>query len=1013
MMLSPLCAPSLLLLLLVPSHCADTTAATLLQTPAAPVNLRVDLMDEQHKPLLLVTASVRPAFSFIVPDEMDSDDSMTHYRITVSNIAGGVAWDSGKQPGVAAVNIICGTALKTGGSYIWTARYWAHRSGESTTSEASFDVGLLSEDDWGAAAWLGAGHRQFKMQIPTMPANVTKLKLHVASPGGVTVDVDGGAVGDTVGVSLWADNQRSVHYFSFDLSDVLSSPTMTDVITDCGGGFWASNTSTQTWGHGQDRDMQPGLSACKFLLVADGKAGQNVLLRSGDDHSVLGRPGPILADDPWRGTTTDTTLDISAGWAPALVAPDTPTGRPAGKLFPLPAPFARVKGGALAVSITAVPQRPGTLLYSFPANIVGHASVKPGAATGSGNLTLEYCEVWDHDLGGCVPLLPPFTVRNGSRPVCSETIGAWNAGCDTFVLDSDSSQELNPKFTWHSFQYVLVRPGPGVTFSGAADALLARWSGADVKETGTIEFGGEGAAVLSSIRDITKASQRSNVVAFQPTDCPSREKHGWTGDSQVTAEEAMYNMWLPTTFRTFLRNIRDSQITDQSAFQGFIAPNLPVLQGTCGNLAPDGGMDGQCVLPTSDGHQADGLDLSWTAAYPLIVGWLVKYYDDVNTAREYWPSLNAFMAGQMRMAEQVTPDGLVNFWNYGDWKALDPLTLESAGQLAAANWLLALQQVVSVAAVLGEESDALRYRAVYNKSVAIFDERYWNQTLGSWTHDQNQLQTVNAISLGAGVGSQERRSKAVEALEADIVARNFHLTFGSVGAKWVLRTLSEEGRHDTALQLAMQTSYPSWGWWISKNATTCWESWTGINGPDEGKLPQQQGGQATHNHIFLCGGVGEWQYEYLAGIVPSSPGYATVRIKPLVSKTHGPSSVSAAVTTVRGVVASNWTRNGAIHDTDSLQEGVQLLVLHVTIPAAVQSAEVHIPLLGLHAHEVTVRNGTDQVLSLCASEEIGLSNNRRQHQGESVCLAVQAVDGVDEIFASVTAGAYSFIVAKR
>ena len=109
----------------------------------------------------------------------------------------------------------------------------------------------------------------------------------------------------------------------------------------------------------------------------------------------------------------------------------------------------------------------------------------------------------------------------------------------------------------------------------------------------------------------------------QPGRTPSRR-----GGAQVTAEEAMYNLWLPTTFQTFLRNLRDSQITAASReqtdidplFDGFIAPNVPVLQGTCGSLLPGGGSTGACLLPTSDGHSANSLDLSWTAAYPLNVG---------------------------------------------------------------------------------------------------------------------------------------------------------------------------------------------------------------------------------------------------------------------------------------------------------------------------------------------------------------------------------------------------------
>ena len=65
------------------------------------------------------------------------------------------------------------------------------------------------------------------------------------------------------------------------------------------------------------------------------------------------------------------------------------------------------------------------------------------------------------------------------------------------------------------------------------------------------------------------------------------------------------------------------------------------------------------------------LDVSWTAAYPLNVNWLLKYYDDVATARKYWPSLKAFVDGQIRVAKNVTANGLVDFWTYGDWKAIE------------------------------------------------------------------------------------------------------------------------------------------------------------------------------------------------------------------------------------------------------------------------------------------------------------------------------------------------------
>ena len=399
------------LLLLLSPRCSAAVNDHAHPLPA-PGSLRVDLMDAVQPPLMLVTANVRPSFSFIAP--ADAGLPMSHYRVLVHDLAGTVAWDSGKKAGGAAVNIKCGRDLKAGASYTWTARYWGAGGSGSAVSSAAFDVGLLGTADWAGAAWLGGGQRQFKLVheelVAAAGARASKLKLHVASPGGVTVKVGGLPVGDAVGVSLWADNQKSVHYFSFDLTASqlrFAEQPAEQVVIDCGAGFWASNTSVETWGHGQDRDMQPGHVACKILLVSDGAAGRQVVLRSGAE-SIMGRPGPVLAGDPWRGSIIDLTLPAAAGWEAARLAPDTPTHIPAGALFPLPAPFARTLDAAQAVSVSSVPQRPGTFLYSFPSNIVGHAAVKAGAATGTaaggGELTLEYCEVWDHTLGAFQPL---------------------------------------------------------------------------------------------------------------------------------------------------------------------------------------------------------------------------------------------------------------------------------------------------------------------------------------------------------------------------------------------------------------------------------------------------------------------------------------------------------------------------------------------------------------------------------------------------------------------------------
>ena len=153
---------------------------------------------------------------------------------------------------------------------------------------------------------------------------------------------------------------------------------------------------------------------------------------------------------------------------------------------------------------------------------------------------------------------------------------------------------------------------------------------------------------------------------------------------------------------------------------------------------------------------------------------------------------------------------------------------------------MALQSMAEIGAAVGDLASAARYNETYAQLVPLYHRRFWNASLGTWASDPLELQTLTALSLAAGVGSASERVSAVEALDRDVQSRGDHLTVGAAGVKWLLRTLSEGGRHDTALRLAMQTSYPSWGWWIARNATTCWESWSGVADPSHTSHP-------THN----------------------------------------------------------------------------------------------------------------------------------------------------------------------
>jgi alpha-L-rhamnosidase len=138
----------------------------------------------------------------------------------------------------------------------------------------------------------------------------------------------------------------------------------------------------------------------------------------------------------------------------------------------------------------------------------------------------------------------------------------------------------------------------------------------------------------------------------------------------------------------------------------------------------------------------------------------------------------------------------------------------------------AVDAMVRMAGTIGETDDAKRYEAELAQWRTAYDHRFWNASTGTYTGDAFEVQTLTSITLGAAAASTEHRASAIHALTTDIESRDHHLTVGSAGQKWLFRELTAVGKHDTALALALQTTYPSFGYWIANGATTCWVSFS-------------------------------------------------------------------------------------------------------------------------------------------------------------------------------------------
>ena len=284
----------------------------------------------------------------------------------------------------------------------------------------------------------------------------------------------------------------------------------------------------------------------------------------------------------------------------------------------------------------------------------------------------------------------------------------------------------------------------------------------------------------------------------------------------------MYNLWTPGTYELFANAMRDSQDTDTSSeWAGFVGGVVPADSEGPKNHAPPGQPASNAIFPS---------DISWTAAYPEIVNWLLLYYGDIGVVQDHWATLKRWTDSQKR--QMLPSDGLPSFFKWGDWctpyESRANATAGTGPPEAAANYILAVEAMVTMATAIGETADAKRYSDELVQWRAAYHARFYNATTRTYTGNPLEIQTITATALGSGAVPPAYRAAAAAVLKDNVASRDYHLNVGSVGQKWLLRELTASGAHDTALKVGLQTTYPSWGYWLSKGATTCWENYSGI-----------------------------------------------------------------------------------------------------------------------------------------------------------------------------------------
>src|ERR1019366_4034290 len=236
--------------------------------------------------------------------------------------------------------------------------------------------------------------------------------------------------------------------------------------------------------------------------------------------------------------------------------------------------------------------------------------------------------------------------------------------------------------------------------------------------------------------------------------------------------------------------------------------------------------------------------------------------------------------------------------DFGDWVNLGGGATSTV--MDTAFYAYYAQAMSEMAAAIGNSADAATHATLHSNIVAAFGN-FFNAD-GSFADGSSQ--TGYALAFTLNLVPLALRAQAAQQFANSLANFGNHLATGFIGTPLLLPALHLAGRDDLAYSLLLNQTYPSWLYQVNLGATTMWERWDGWT-PTGGF---QTIGMNSFNH-YSFGAVGEYLYDAVGGINPTSPGYSTIRIQPVPGT--GLTWANTSYNSTRGQISTAWTNTGS------------------------------------------------------------------------------------------------------
>ncbi len=771
----------------------------------------------------------------------------TAYRIVSEK------WDSGKVE-TDSMRAQYPLTLVSGERVNYRIKLWDGNGSESEWSEpAFFEMGLLRASHW-QAKWITGNYTvNKKRRYPadcfqktfSLRGKAASARLYITACGLYSAAVNGTRVSMPLAPGV-TDYRKRVQYQTYDVTALLKEQNVLSV--ELADGWYRG--SVGAWGITNQYGTETKLLAQLEIVYEDGRK-ETVIT---DETWQWSDDGPIRFADNKDGEICDARRQPSySGFAKVTAHNVTPT---ASNNVPI-AEKETFKG-----NMTVTPG--GKKLIDFGQNIAGILSFNVNAKAGQ-RLTIRCGELLEKG---------ELTLKNIQCVNKKKTTPLQKIE----YVCKEGKNEYKTTFAIFGFQYAEIDTDLEIT----ADDVTAIAVYSDLEDTGVFRSSNE---LLNRFVDATRWSAKNNSADL-PTDCPTRERHGWLGDAQIFVTTASYLFnYLPFA-RKYENDICDAQHKN----------------GCFTQIVPTGGVD--FYMRPMDGSAG------WSDAGVFIPYRLYLQYGDKAMLRDHYDQMKRFAEYKIgtlgKWYPSAKPTGIspryarsiANYGqSYGEWaepadvKAFSVSDYISPHPEETTAYIVWLMEVMAqIAEILQKPDDKERYLAFAEKARNGY--RALVKTKQYSLDTDRQAKLVRPLYLK--LLDEEQTAYAKKRLITALDNYGWRLGTGFLSTPLILYVLAEMDI-GYAYRLLENEEIPGWLSMPKAGANTIWEAWEGPN--------STSGGIGSLNH-YSKGAVVEWLFGEMCGIRPDGENHFVIAPKPGGMFTFA----SAEYKSIYGVVKSGWKK---------------------------------------------------------------------------------------------------------